>query len=874
MLLAALFGVSQGVWANGSAGGPAAVRLYKNSSNTWYNVYSTSWDYTPTCTNYTTIKSATSFSGDLGTVTTLYISGYAKIGWAEGSDWVAAQLGYKIDSGSYSYIKIGNYDSAGSGSADVACTSGNDRVCGYVGWGSSKYNILSGLSVGSHTLYLKPYGKMQWNNNGSSGTYNGVEHSEVSATFTVPGWATTSGSKAFGSVNVGSNSSATISLGTHYGATSTATSSVTGTNASDFSVTSVSATSVTVIFTPSAAGSRTATVTITDAYSKTYTLSVSGTGVTSCSTPSANDIAISSPSSATTLYLGTGSAPSVDQTVTATCSKGNTYLWSATPTTYTSSSCWSSTATRVAFTSASSKSATATFYHEGVYTATFAAGCGNTTDASKNAPIITVKPGHIYFDGPFFSGSNYDLTKHHLEIDKSNDEFVYEWTATSSNTVATNDFIISVGNQCINATTSAYDIGNYADLTLNGLVIPDKDTSGNTNCNHNFRANIGTIAVGERLKLTISYTGVNSSGVPKYTVKLEKVCSNPTVQTVSGTATICDGSSTNVTVSSSQSNYTYKLYKGGSATSTTQAGTGSALNFSVSEAGAYTVHAYYTSGSDAYCKADMTGSATVTVTPTASIGSVTLSSSSGCIGQGLSATANSVELGGGTGAWSSSNTSIATVSSTGNITPKAAGSANITYTITDGCGGTKSAQTSLTVNPNNSVAGVTISLDKNNVCAGVSVQASKSGTPVVSPGATAQWYSSTAKATIDPSTGAITTNSGGTSNISYRVTGGCGSTVETSAQTLTIKSIPTLTPASSSVENFTPVRIGANEDVTWSVAEQAYDSYLFEQTARKTKFKGTVGAGANKTFTVNGTGANGCAGSATVTVTKDNESCN
>ncbi|MDY6427194.1 MAG: hypothetical protein SPK61_04175 [Bacteroidales bacterium] len=359
---------------------------------------------------------------------------------------------------------------------------------------------------------------------------------------------------------------------------------------------------------------------------QTMTLTVSS----SCSTPSASDIEISSPSSATTLYLGTGSAPSVDQTVTATCSKGNTYLWSATPTTYTSSSCWSSTATRVAFTSASSKSTTATFYHEGVYTATFAAGCGNTTDASKNAPIITVKPGHIYFDGPFFSGSNYDLTKHHLEIDKSNDEFVYEWTATSSNTVATNDFIISVGNQCINATTSAYDIGNYADLTLNGLVIPDKDTSGNTNCNHNFRANIGTIAVGERLKLTISYTGVNSSGVPKYTVKLEKVCSNPTVQTVSGTATICDGSSTNVTVSSSQSNYTYKLYKGGSATSTTQAGTGSALNFSVSEAGAYTVHAYYTSGSDAYCTADMSGTATITVNEASVAGTISGGSSTLC----------------------------------------------------------------------------------------------------------------------------------------------------------------------------------------------------------------------------------------------------
>ena len=329
MLLAALFGVSQGVWADGSAGGPAAVRLYKNSSNTWYNVYSTSWGYTPTCTNYTTIKSATSFSGDLGTVTTLYISGYAKIGWANGSDWVAAQLGYKIDSGSYSYIKIGNYDSAGSGSADVACTSGDDRVCGYVGWGSSKYNILSGLSVGSHTLYLKPYGKMQWNNNGSSGTYNGVEHSEVSATFTVPGWTTTSGTKAMGSVGVGSNTSTTVSLGTHYGATSTATSSVSGTNASDFTVTAVSSTSVTVNFAPSAAGSRTATVTITDAYSKTYTLTVSGTGTAACTQPT---VVTNSSASGIGLQTATVKGTITNGTCAVTAS-GIAYGTSANPTT-------------------------------------------------------------------------------------------------------------------------------------------------------------------------------------------------------------------------------------------------------------------------------------------------------------------------------------------------------------------------------------------------------------------------------------------------------------------------------------------------------------------------------------------------------------
>lgn len=349
---------------------------------------------------------------------------------------------------------------------------------------------------------------------------------------------------------------------------------------------------------------------------QTMTLTVSS----SCSTPTASDITISAPASATTLYLGAGSDPSVTQTVTATCSKGNTYLWSATPTSMSYTSAWGAgTATRAALTSSGNKSTTATFYHEGVYTATFAAGCGNTTDASKPAPAITVIPGKMYLGGPFFAGSGYDLNTV-LDINKSNNTFTYEWTAAYTS----GDFIASVGSLCNSSATSAYTIANYATLTLTGLT---KGSSGN----HNLSPNIGTIKVGDRLKLTIQYTGVDASNVPKYNVTLEKVCTAPTAQTVSGTATICTGSSTNVTVASSQSGYTYVLYKDGSATTTTQTG-GSALNFSVSESGAYTVHAYYTSGADAYCKADMSGTATVTVDAASVAGTISGGSSKVCLG--------------------------------------------------------------------------------------------------------------------------------------------------------------------------------------------------------------------------------------------------
>lgn len=666
-LLVALLGVSQGVWAGGDATGSIGVYMNVNNTSTWYTVYKQNWGMS--CSGYD-FDNKTSISGvDLGTVTTLKLGGLGVIGWTDsGNDWVAARVAWKIDSGSTTDYNVGNYGSPSSGKANVQCTSGNNRVTAV----KSEVNLISGVSAGSHTLTFTPYQQMQWKDGGNSGTYNSYTRSNVSCTFTVPGWTTTSGSKAFGSVNVGSNTSSTVSLGTHYGSVSTVTSTVTGTNASDFEVTSVSATSVTVRFTPSAAGSRSATVTITDDYSKTYTLTVSGTGVASCSTPSASDITISAPSSATTLYLGTGSAPSITQTVTATCSKGNTYLWESNHTGYSYSGAWgSSTSTNVAFTSSSSKSTTATFYHEGEYTATFKAGCSNTTDASKAAPKITVKPGHIYFDGPFFSGSGYDLTKQHVAINTSTDQFVYEWTAAYTS----GEFVISVGNACSSLATSAYTIGNYAEIAKTGVNMA---TSGN----HNFSPNIGTINVGDRLKLTVEYTGVNASGVPKYSVTLEKVCTKATAYAVSGTATICSGSSTDITLANSQTGYTYELYKDGESTGSTVTGTtGSSKTFSVNAAGTYTVKAYHTSST--YCNNDMTGSATVSVDAASVAGTISGNNTKLCPG----GTTINLTLSGYTGTiqWHTSTTSGFTPSSSTAIS----GATSATYAADVSTTGTK-----------------------------------------------------------------------------------------------------------------------------------------------------------------------------------------
>jgi hypothetical protein len=101
------------------------------------------------------------------------------------------------------------------------------------------------------------------------------------------------------------------------------------------------------------------------------------------------------------------------------------------------------------------------------------------------------------------------------------------------------------------------------------------------------------------------------------------------------------------------------------------------------------------------CSTTGCASVTVNVTPTATAGAVSAGTTPQCEGSSTTYTVSGVELGGGTGAWSSDNTSVATVnSSTGVVTAVGAGTCSIIYTVTGGCGGTKTASASYTVDAN------------------------------------------------------------------------------------------------------------------------------------------------------------------------------
>lgn len=125
------------------------------------------------------------------------------------------------------------------------------------------------------------------------------------------------------------------------------------------------------------------------------------------------------------------------------------------------------------------------------------------------------------------------------------------------------------------------------------------------------------------------------------------------------------------------------------------------------------------------------------------------------------------------GVWSSSNTAVASMgSSTGVMTGVSTGTANISYTVTNGCGST-SVTAPVTVNASpTAISGSSVS------CVGAT------NTLTSSPGGT--WASSnTAAATIGSLTGSVLGIGVGTTTISYTLVNGCFST-----RTVTVNNPP------------------------------------------------------------------------------------
>jgi uncharacterized protein YjdB len=188
------------------------------------------------------------------------------------------------------------------------------------------------------------------------------------------------------------------------------------------------------------------------------------------------------------------------------------------------------------------------------------------------------------------------------------------------------------------------------------------------------------------------------------------------------------------------------------------------------------------------------GTVTVTATPVATV-SVALGSTSIQEGATTSATAtvrngNGIVLNGRTVTWSSSNAAVATVSSTGEVTARSAGTATITGTSEARSG---SATLTVTALP---VGEVVVSLASSSVdeqagTTAAAVVRSTSGTVLT--GRTIAWSSSNTSVATVSASGAVTTLRAGTVTITGATGGRSG------AATLVVRELPvvrlTVTPS-------------------------------------------------------------------------------
>ena len=270
--------------------------------------------------------------------------------------------------------------------------------------------------------------------------------------------------------------------------------------------------------------------------------------------------------------------------------------------------------------------------------------------------------------------------------------------------------------------------GSHSVCVGSTTTLTDSTTGGFWTSSATAIANVGTNGIVTGLATgvaTISYT--SSTGC----YAIYSVTVSPAVAAITGASTVCVGSTITLTDATS----------GGSWLSgnTTIASAGS-LTGIVTGLSAGVVSIYYSVGGCATFK---------TVTVTAGTATIT-GGSSVCVGSTLALT------GSGGGIWSSSNTAIASVGTTGVVTGGSAGTATIYYTVS-GCAATK-VVTVLAALP--AITGL------NHVCVG-------SSTTLADAVGGGTWSSSnTSVAAIISTTGLMTGLSAGAATITYTL-GGC-----------------------------------------------------------------------------------------------------
>ena len=264
---------------------------------------------------------------------------------------------------------------------------------------------------------------------------------------------------------------------------------------------------------------------------------------------------------------------------------------------------------------------------------------------------------------------------------------------------------------------------------------------------------------------SVTYTATDASGntsAGNFTVTVSPV---PNAGTISGPATVCVGSTINLSTNGNT---------GGTWTSgNPAAATVNPLTGEVTGVAAGTPTIFYTVTNSC---GTSTASYTITVNAAGNPGTIN-GASVVCVGSTILLSSNGTF--GGT--WSSGTTAVAAVNNPaiGFVTGVTTGTATIFYLVSNGCG-TSAASFDVTVNPLPNPGTISGS---SSVCAGSTIILASNGNT----GGT--WTSGTpAAATVNPTTGVVTGISAGNSTIFYTVTNSCNTA--TSSFQVTVNTLP------------------------------------------------------------------------------------
>ena len=262
---------------------------------------------------------------------------------------------------------------------------------------------------------------------------------------------------------------------------------------------------------------------------------------------------------------------------------------------------------------------------------------------------------------------------------------------------------------------------------------------------------------------TISYTYTNVSGCTNTVIQTVDVYDLPVVDAITGMPSVCAGSTTGLADATpdgvwASSNVSVAMVDVNGVVTGVSGGT-SDISYSVTNGNGCTQSSILTVTVN-----DLPVVPAITGTPDVCIGT--------------SSTLSDVTTG---GVWGSLNTAVATIDVNGSVTGISGGTADMTYTVTNGNGCTQSATQTVTVSTLPVVAAVTGSTS---LCVSSKIKLSD-----LTPGGF--WASSnTAVATVDP-TGFVTGVAAGTADINYNVVNGNGC-AQTATLTITINGIPTV----------------------------------------------------------------------------------